>query len=147
MPQLIPPHLHPLVVHFPIVLIPLAAALATYAAWKRPAWTRNALLVLMGLAAVSAFVADQLGDHELESLRGNLTAEQRAIAHTHEDLGSDTWVAAAALFAVGVLLRKRLFFSGWLWAYAALLWALFALVAVAAWYGGALVYEQGVGVP
>lgn len=147
MPSLIPPHLHPLVVHFPIVLIPLAAALATFAAWKRPAWATNVLLILVALCAVSAFVADQLGDADLQAARGTITPDARALAHTHEQLAQITVIASGALFALGFLLRKRLFWTRWSWAYAAALWGLFALVTLTAWYGGALVYEQGVNTP
>lgn len=146
-PQLIPPVLHPMVVHFPIVLIPLAALLASYAAWKRPAWARNALLVLMGLAAVSAFVADQLGDHDMEAAEGTMSPTTRELAETHEDLGSATWLSAAALFALAVVFRKRLDEGPWMVLAALALWALFVLITITAWYGGALVYEQGVNVP
>lgn len=147
MPQLVPPVLHPLVVHVPIVLIPLAALLATYAAWRRPAWARNVLLVLLGMAAVGAFVADQLGDHDMEAARDAMTPDQRALAETHESLGSATWLSTAGLFALAIVLRRKLDARGWMALCAVALWALFALVTVTAWYGGALVYEQGVNVP
>ena len=129
------------------MLIPLAAALATFAAWKRPAWTRNALLVLLGLAALSAFVADQLGDADQEAARGTLAPDARAMLHTHETLGSATWLSTAGVFAAALVLRRKLLVGAWPWLLAAALWALFALVTVTAWYGGALVYEQGVNVP
>lgn len=133
--------------HFPIVLIPLAALGATYAAWKRPAWARFVLLWLMGFAAVGAFVADQLGDHDLDLARGSMDAQTRDLAETHEDLGSATWISTAIAFAGVLLLRNRLFGTPWMWAVAAVWWALFALIAVTAWYGGALVFEQGVNAP
>lgn len=147
MPALIPPFLHPLAVHVPIILIPGAAALATYAAWRRPAWAPSLVLVVMGLAAAGAFVADQLGDRDLEAAHGTLSPEARDVAEVHEDLGSVTWVSTAVLFVLPLVFRRRAFGPGWAWVLALAWWGLFALVAVTAWYGGALTYEYGVNAP
>lgn len=147
MPSLVPPVLHPLVVHFPVVLIPLAALAATWCAWKRPEWARFVVLTLLGMAALSAFVADQLGDHDMDAARGTMDAQTRELAETHEDLGSATWVSTAIVFVAALALRKRIFGNAWTWLLALVLWGLFVLVTITAWYGGALTYEQGVNVP
>lgn len=147
MPAIVPPVLHPIAVHVPIMMIPLSAALASYAAWKRPSWAARIVLATLLLAALGAFVAAQLGDQDLEKVEGTLPPATAQAVETHNTLGTMTEVASAALFAVGLLLRKWIFPTRWSWAFAASLWALTALMVVTAWYGGSLVFEQGVNTP
>lgn len=136
-----------MVVHFVIVLIPLAALVATYAAARPTPGARKVLLIVLACAAVAAFAANQLGDSDLHKAGRSLNATVRDVAHTHEDLGSNTWLATAGLALGAILLRKHIGVGPWPWVLAALLWALTALLVVTAWYGGALTYEYGVNTP
>jgi uncharacterized membrane protein len=147
LPTLIPPVLHPLVVHFVVVLVPAAAVLATVLAFRPSPWGRNLLLIVLAVAAVAAFTADQLGDNDLHKAGRSLNATVREAAHTHENLGSYTWLGTAGIAIGTILFRNRIAFGPWPWVLAGLLWAVVAVLALAAWYGGALTYEYGVNTP
>ena len=64
------PYLHPLVVHFPLVLLLLAGgAAAAYSIMGTAVW-RRALLILLALGALAAFAAEQTGKALEESMEG-----------------------------------------------------------------------------
>jgi uncharacterized membrane protein len=91
---------HPLFVHIPAVLLPLAAIgaviLVIKASWnERYKW---AVLVITGLGALGAILAAGAG----ESLEEALPANERASIHEHAEMG-DTAKALALLFFLGVL--------------------------------------------
>lgn len=146
-PSLIPPVLHPLAVHFPIVLIPLAAVLMTFVAWKRPQWGRSLVLVLLAAVAVSSIVAAQLGARDLAKAYDSMNQEARNVAQTHQLLGTATQLFSIALLAVAYFARKKLFDSNGAWGLVVALWVLFVIVTITALYGGSLVFEQGVNTP
>ncbi len=103
------PYLHPLVVHFPLVLLLLAAsAAALYAAFGQPVW-RLAALALVALGAIGAFAARQTGETMAHDMEGEPIVE--AVLPTHERMADYTmWTAAAsALVYAGltVLGRRR----------------------------------------
>lgn len=139
--------LHPLVVHFVVVLVPAAALIATYAAFRPSPGARNLLLIVLVLAAVAAFAADQLGDSDLHKAGRSLNGTVRQAAHTHQNLGNYTWFGTAGIAVGAALLRNRIALGPWPWVVAGLLWALTALLVLTAWYGGALTYEFGVNTP
>ena len=94
---------HPLAVHVPVVLLPLAAlailALVVVPRWRRPlAWPTLGLLLV---GAVGAFVAKESGEALADRLGG---------PGAHEDWGSRLFLAAIALLLVGglwlVLVRR-----------------------------------------
>lgn len=103
------PYLHPLAVHFPLVLLLLGAGVAVlYAALGRPVW-RQAALALFALGAVSAYVAHETG-HELEhAMEGEPIVD--AVVETHETMADYTmWTAAFTALVFGglsVALRQR----------------------------------------
>ncbi|HEX3930341.1 MAG TPA: DUF2231 domain-containing protein [Nocardioides sp.] len=86
---------HPLVVHAAVVLVPLAAALATaYAVWPARRWqTRNPAAVVSLVAAGAVQLAAMTGDQ----LKAHLH-ENTALIRTHEHdaglLQAATWVLA-----------------------------------------------------
>lgn len=147
MPSLIPSVLHPLAVHFPIALIPLAAALMTYVAWKRPAWGRPLVLVLLIAVAASSIVAAQLGSRDLANAYDSMSTEARAVARVHQLWGTITQLSSVVLLAVAYFFRGKLFTTHASWVLAGALWGLFVLVTITGLYGGSLVYEQGVNTP
>ncbi len=103
------PYLHPLAVHFPLVLLLLGAGAAVlYAALGRGVW-RQAALVLFALGAVSAFASVQTGEALEHDVEGEPIVE--AVLGTHERVADYTmWVSVLAALGYGVLtvaLRRR----------------------------------------
>lgn len=103
------PYLHPLAVHFPLVLLLIGAAAGVlYAALGRAVW-RQAALVLFALGAVGAFVARQTGEAMEHDIEGTPVVD--AVLGTHEDFAGYTlWAAALAALSYGGLtaaLRRR----------------------------------------
>lgn len=178
MPALPPPVWHPVLVHAPIVLLPLAALLATLAAavrgWR--AWAMPAMGVVLALAVAGAGLAYLTGDdaqhHAGDLLRqragagaanataaappanGTFGGRERfrfgpasADLETHKTLAGATLYLSLGLGALGLWQRNRLAAGAWLWLWPLLLWVAAAAVLATGWYGGALVYEHGIGVP
>jgi uncharacterized membrane protein len=140
MPSLVPEALHPILVHLPIVLLPLSAVLATFR--QRLPWAAQALPFLLALAGMGAVAAAILGALEAtaweEALGGRPELDWLT---THKLLGL-TIAIAAPLLALGAYRWRNDLFGGWrarAWPLA--LWTVTLLVAVAAWYGGAVVHE------
>jgi len=144
MPRLLPPVWHPIFVHVPLVLFPLAALLATVAI-RRPWAVRPAHLVFwLAVAGTGAAVA--AGAWDFGPLEDRLGGAAGRLAGLHETTGYAILWLAGACAAFWLLHRGRIMASApRLWA--AMLWGLAALVAVAGWMGGALVYEYGVHMP
>ena len=90
--------LHPLAVHFPLVLLLLAGAAGlAYAALGTAVW-RNAVMIFLVLGAAGAFWAQQTGQTLKTAKRGEPMVE--AIVETHQ--GSAEWTLWAALGALVV---------------------------------------------
>lgn len=144
-------HLHPMILHFPIVLILLLLAVDATALLRGVALSGTGCYAIAStglavLAGVSAAVTAMLGDMaaEIAVARG----VPAALIETHEDIGSNTAIA----LGVWALLR-------------ALLWwrdidlsgkrvlgvvgveaVLCGMILVTAYFGGQLVYDHGVNV-
>lgn len=91
---------HPLFVHIPAVLLPLAAIGAIFlvikASWnERYKW---AVLAITGVGALGAILAAGAG----ESLEEALPSNERASIESHAEMG-DTAKALAIVFFIGVL--------------------------------------------
>jgi len=144
-------HLHPIVVHFPIVFFLTLAALDIVASFRGRSITGrsavgNASAGLAVLSAVTAIAAFSLGDEALEiAVAGGFSSE---IAEIHETLG----MAVAALFSVWAVIRAYLWLKdkdvqgGVKWLIPVIETGGAALVVATAYYGGVLVYELGVNV-
>jgi len=99
---------HPLFVHLPIVLLPIAA-IAMFVLLVRPQWRRPAmpsLVAVTAVTAISAVLAARSGDKLNDALRdriGDLAAD-------HKELGETTvWLTIAFLAGtIGVLAVQRL---------------------------------------
>ena len=104
------PFLHPLLVHFPLVLVLLGGAAAGfYVLLGRGVW-RRAALVLFALGAVSAWAAAETGHTLHEAVEGDPVVDQ--IVGRHQAAAEWTvWMSAlaavvfAGLSAVAVLRR------------------------------------------
>ncbi len=144
-------HIHPMLVHFPIVLVfilaafDLAATVRGYSVTGRNS-VGNVSTGLAIMAAASAIAAYVFGDVALSIAEGKGFSSE--VAEIHEGLG----MSVAAVLSVWAVIR------GALWLYdarirgiAAAVFPLAAagasgLVATTAYYGGQLVFDLGVNV-
>jgi uncharacterized membrane protein len=144
-------HLHPMIVHFPIVIFLLLTALDVLAflagrsVTGREGWgaTSTALAVLAGISAILTFI---LGGMALDIAEaGGFHSD---IAETHEGLGTVTAIAFAvwALIRIVTWWRNANAGRGATAIVALIEIAGSILVIVTAYYGGQLVYTLGVNV-
>jgi uncharacterized membrane protein len=143
----IPEPLHPAVVHFPIALLLVGAGLSLLAV-VFPRWTLPTALILF-LGAAGAVVAVQTGEREEHRLP-KTTGELHEAFENHEHAGkrARNFSLAAASLAVLTVVSTRWRFVKRILAGATAVVALMTAyhVAQAGHYGGALVYEHGLGV-
>jgi hypothetical protein len=102
---------HPLVVHLPVVLVPLAA-LGVIAMAIRPAWLRTFGPVVAGMSGVG-FVAAVLAASSGEALEDDFRATGQTISDTlndHAELGEGARLFAALFF---VLVLAWVLFARW----------------------------------
>lgn len=138
MPELY--HIHPFVIHFPIVLLTVGWALEFLAVWReRPEWAGAAATWSLWIGTFLAWAAVGAG-LLAEEFAPHVPAAWETLAE-HEALGFWT----AGLFSGLSLWRwrwsdkgRRLFAGAWLLATAVLL--------ATAYHGGELVFHHGVGV-
>ncbi len=100
------PFLHPLLVHFPLVLLLLGAAAAgLYLVLGRAVW-RQAGLVLFVLGTLGAWAAGETGHALHNAVEGDPIVEQ--VIERHQD-GADwtLWTSALAAFGFGLVSLSR----------------------------------------
>ncbi len=101
------PFLHPLMVHFPLVLLLLGAgAAAFYLVLGRPVW-RQAGLVLFALGALSAWAAGETGQDLYNAVEGDPMVEDVIQLHQY---GADwtLWMSLVATLGFGIASVARL---------------------------------------
>ena len=102
------PYLHPLAVHFPLVLLLLGAGAAVfYLVLGRAVW-RQAGLVLFALGALGAWAASVTGEDLYPAVEGDPLVER--VIETHHDAADATTLAsavAAGLFLIVSVARFR----------------------------------------
>jgi len=135
-------HLHPIVVHFPIVMITVALLYdLVFAFWKRSIKPENGLWLWL-IAAVGTWVSVATGpDHDA---RGNTQ-----YLHLHERLADYTaWaVSILVVFRLWMFLKKnKPIIKGILIVYLLVSVASCTLVLATGFYGGKMVYSDGIGV-
>lgn len=136
-------NLHPVFVHAPVVLLPLALVFQALAvAWRREEWQRIALCFLY-LGTLGALAAAGTG------LLAEETVEHPEAAHEvielHETLMLTTTGLAVLLSVVALALRRRLTRSVQILLLGGFL-VLSGLLVVGADRGGQLVFQYGVAV-
>lgn len=99
------PYLHPLLVHFPLVLLLLGAAAATlYTLLGRGVW-RKAALILFVLGTASAWAAEETGHELAQDMEGEPIVDQ--IVDRHEQAAE--WTVATSAFASFAFVMISLF--------------------------------------
>ncbi len=143
------PNLHPAVVHFPIACLPLALLFDSVGLFlRRQRWLAPAATALYIVGALSAWLALWAGERAADGLVGAPAAVQPRIGE-HSDWAHYAWYALIAVAAVRLVIELRPRLKGHRGArLGALLLGLVALglLGKAADFGGALVYEHGLGV-
>jgi uncharacterized membrane protein len=143
---------HPMIVHFPIVLVVSFFVLDAYSTLRGRSIAANspvgiASIVLVIAAGLSAVAAYAFGDeaYEIAEAVGRVPAN---ILETHQDLGTFTALAIAGWAVIRTFLwwRAISFGRGLHFAIVAIEGLLVAAVVATAWYGGQLVYDYGVAV-
>lgn len=144
-------HIHPMIVHFPIVLIFCLAAfdvIATFTGHSVSGRTvaGNISTVLAVLAGASAVVAAMFGDMALEFAEA--TGFHSEIAEIHEGLGQTTATAFGiwALIRLFLWWKDKRFAGGVGFVMPVVAVAGVCLVIATAYFGGQLVYDLGVNV-
>lgn len=146
---------HAMLVHWPIVLVPVAAGLLVWFAatgWKKKAPLVCACLALAG-AMVGAGLAAGAGEEAYERVEdsqpGLTTAEDEALER-HEHLGEGAWMwPGACLLLAGLAVLPKPKRVPMVFGTLALVGCLVVSgrFAWTAHTGGVLVYEHGLGVP
>lgn len=146
-----PQVLHAIAVHFPIVLglvgVPVVFA-AAFSEKHRYAFLWTAILLYVVMLA-SAFGATLTGEEAIEQIPPTAPEAVWDTAELHEELAEQVWFFAAV---TGVLLVLGLINVTWV-RIPIMTLAIVASIATGAWvcivghFGGALVYEFGVGTP
>lgn len=134
-------HLHPIVGHFPIVLLIVSVALDVWGRW-RPEVRRTAWLALLlgTLAAIPTVITGIIAHFPYEG-----TAAIEAI-EGHEQMGLLTTAIFIGLAVWRTLGRRRRGDVGVSWRYLALGVVGLLVLTYAGMTGGNLVYNMGVGV-
>lgn len=140
------PNIHPLIIHFPIVLWTIAVFSDLFSLLLKKQWLRNSTITLYALGALAAYITVLTGENAMHSqsipMQGEVTASH------HSDWGHYTFYS----FAAYAVIRLFLFWKKWD-KKTAVAWVLFivgasgaGMVAKTADMGGKLVYKYGVGV-
>ena len=147
-----PELIHPMLVHFPIVLIVCLFVTDLVATGKRVSLAgrgpvANASTIAAVAAGVLALLTFAFGDMAYDIAMAAANAPGEAL-EVHEEAGSVTAIAFAAWAAVrAALWWKRIDLGrAGAWAITAIDGLLVGAVALTAWYGGELVYGHGIAV-
>jgi len=143
-------HIHPMLIHFPLALLPVALGAQLLALIKGQGLFSHQCLAstgiaLIALAALAAIAAAVFGDIALD--KAVAAGVPLSSLETHEELGklSAALITLLAVFE-GWLFRKtntnhKVNWGAWFTGL-----VVFLLLASTAWFGGQLVYELGVNV-
>jgi len=143
-------HIHPMLIHFPLALLPVALGAQLLAIIKGQGLFKHSCLsatgvVLIVIAAAGAIVAAVFGDIALD--QAVASGVPLASMETHEELGQLSAILLSVLAVAELWFYRKASDStainrgGWIAGLAVLI-----LLLITAWFGGQLVYELGVNV-
>ncbi len=145
------PNLHPAIIHFPIAMA-LVALLCQFIHFLKPDFNflSDGSDALGGIAALGAVAAFLSGRQAADSVGGLTSSAEQALVR-HAEMAE--WAMVALVLAALVqMIMRRVSFSGWLaknrirsLIKLVVLSIAAAVVVITADYGGALVYNHGVG--
>ena len=143
-------HIHPMLVHFPLALFPVALGIQFYTLIRgknlfERGCPQSSAMGLLALAAVAAVAAATFGDMALD--KAVASGVKLSLLESHEDLGqASTTLLVLMALAGGWLFKVRATSMkvSWFFWFAGL--AIFVVLLVTAWHGGHLVYDLGVNV-
>lgn len=134
-------HIHPIMVHFPIALIIIATCYDFINAIKNRTLSPKKGIWLWIIALVSAWIA--IGTGPEDDARGNTN-----VFHYHESLADVTSIIALVVVALRIffIVKKKEFVRFSLIIYCILSMLCTASILSVGYFGGKMVYDQGVGV-
>lgn len=134
-------HTHPIMVHFPIALIIIATCYDLFLTITKRKFSPKRGFWLWLIAFLSAWIA--VGTGPDEDARGNTT-----IFHTHENLAHIATIIAflVVAFRFFFIYKKKEFAKSLLAVYCILSLACTVVILSVGYFGGEMVYDQGVGV-
>ena len=143
-------HIHPMLIHFPLALTPVAVAMQLFAVFKgRRIFEKGCLQAtavgLLALAAITAVIAAVFGDMALDQALD--AGVSKDLLEGHEEFGMISAVVISLLAIVEIFLYRRqvtLTVAGNGATVAGVVMVL--LLITTAYFGGDLVYEHGVNV-
>jgi uncharacterized membrane protein len=143
-------HIHPMLIHFPLALLPVAIGTQLLALFRgEDLFNRSCLsstaVSLLVLAAAGAVVAAVFGDMALDKALD--AGVQMATMEDHEELGKISAVLLSLLAVAALWFYRRAGSSittDRIFLFASLV--VLAVLIATAWFGGQLVYEHGVNV-
>lgn len=136
------PNYHPLVVHFPIVLLLMAAVFQLLSFFFYKKEFSVVTLILLALGVISTW----LSSNTFHADTGVLAGKAKEIFQTHEQMATLTWWFS--LFALIIKIPSHFFFKRKWWletAASLLLIASAVTVSIAGHHGAMLVHMEGIG--
>ena len=134
-------HIHPIMVHFPIALIIIATCYDLFLTISKRRFSPKQGFWLWAFAFISAWIA--VGTGPEHDARGNTN-----IFEDHERLADITTILAflVTAFRAFFILKKKEFLKASLVIYCILSLVTSAAILSVGYFGGKMVYDQGVGV-
>ena len=138
--------IHPVLVHFPIVLFVLYSLSEIAALFYKEKNFNKVVTVLLALALFFAVGAVLTGNRAAEISKGLLTSVQSEILETHETLATLSLFYYAALFFIKFYLLTKKKFEGIIkYVFLAIVLIGNIFIYLTGYYGGRLVFEYGIG--
>jgi|GEM_PF-448949 len=143
-------HVHPMLVHFPLALTPVAVAIQLYALIRgKPLFEKGCLQAtavwLMSLAALGAIAAATFGDMAFDAALD--AGVDKGIMEGHEELGMMTATILSILAVIEIVLYRLQVKMAAIRSGGAIAGVIMVLLLITtAYLGGNLVYEEGVNV-
>jgi len=136
------PNYHPLIVHFPIVLLLMAAFFQLLSLFVLKKEVSLVTIILLGLGVISAWLAS----NTFHAMPGELTGRAKEIFATHEAMAEFTWWISLAALLIKIPSHFYMKQKWWMeFAATICLIGSAITVSIAGHHGSMLVHMQGVG--